>query len=251
VALSADSSTALVGASSKTIGANAQQGAAYNFDFYPQRCVAGSFDNGTVCTFCAPGSYQPSSGQSSCFQAPAGFYVAVSGATQATPAPAGSFVGSPGASSYSSCPAGTLQPASGQSACVAIPKAANSIVYDPLNLLHLYAGIDNAGVYYSTDGGAIWLAAAIQPTNNRIKALLLKPGAASKQFAATYGGGVFASSDSGVSWTACVGNPANLNVVSLGIDANGKLYAGTEAGVFTSADGCATAWTALNTGLPL
>jgi photosystem II stability/assembly factor-like uncharacterized protein len=152
--------------------------------------------------------------------------------------------------SCTACAAGTLQPASGQSACVAIPKAANSVAYDPLNLLHLFAGIDNAGIYFSADGGTTWTAATTQPANNRVKALVLKPGDASKQFAATYGGGVFTSADSGLTWTACASNPANLNVVSLTIDATGKLYAGSEAGVFTSADGCATAWTALNRGLP-
>ena len=51
-------------------------------------------------------------------------------------------------------------------------------------------------------------------------------------------------------WTAC-GNTdlTNLNVVSLTVDANGKLYAGTEAGVFVSSDNCAT-WAAMNNGLP-
>ena len=68
-------------------------------------------------------------------------------------------------------------------------------------------------------------------------------------FVATYGGGMFQSADSGANWTACAGQPANLNLLSLVGDASGKLYAGSEAGVFASADGC-TSWTPLNNGLP-
>jgi ligand-binding sensor domain-containing protein len=124
------------------------------------------------------------------------------------------------------------------------------VVYDPANLLKLYAGIDNAGIYFSVDGGATWTSATIQPANNRIKALVLKPGDSTTLFAATYGGGVFTSSNSAVTWGTCSNSSlTNLNVVSLAMDVTGKLYAGTEAGVFVSTDNCAS-WTAVNSGLP-
>jgi len=67
-------------------------------------------------------------------------------------------------------------------------------------------------------------------------------------YAGTYGGGVYRTADAGASWSAC-GALSNVNVVSLAIDGNGKVYAGTEAGVYVSGDSCAT-WSALNTGLP-
>ena len=61
---------------------------------------------------------------------------------------------------------------------------------------------------------------------------------------------MFKSSDSVDTWNACgTSGLSNLNVVSLSIDANGKLYAGTEAGVFVSSDKCAT-WAAMSNGLP-
>ena len=61
---------------------------------------------------------------------------------------------------------------------------------------------------------------------------------------------MFSSGDSGVTWVACTNtNLANQNLKSLVIDGSGKLYAGSEAGVFTSIDGCGT-WTAMNSGLP-
>jgi hypothetical protein len=69
-------------------------------------------------------------------------------------------------------------------------------------------------------------------------------------YAATHGGGVFKTADGGSNWTACAtANMTNLNVISLALDAGGKLYAGTEAGVFVSTDSCAT-WTAMSNGLP-
>jgi hypothetical protein len=127
--------------------------------------------------------------------------------------------------------------------------AASSIVIDSVTPTTLYAGLDGAGVYRSSDSGANWSPATTQPDNKRIKALVIKPGDSAKQFAATYGGGVFKSSDGGDNWSDCTTQPTNLNLLSMTINATGKLYAGTEGGVFVSTDNCTT-WNALNTGLP-
>jgi photosystem II stability/assembly factor-like uncharacterized protein len=125
-----------------------------------------------------------------------------------------------------------------------------TIAIDPATPATLYAGLDGGGIYNSSDGGGNWSPATTQPANLRVKALVIKPGDGTKLFASTYGGGVFKSSDGGDNWSACTNtNLTNLNVVSLTIDSSGKLYAGTEAGVFVSADGCGT-WTAINGGLP-
>ncbi len=131
------------------------------------------------------------------------------------------------------------------------------IVIDPVTPTTLYAGLDDGGVYKSINSGGTWNVATTPPTNTRVKALVIKPGNSTKLYAATYGGGVFKSinnsgdpANNGMDWGAC-GNTdlTNLNVVSLTIDANGKLYAGTEAGVFTSSDNCDN-WTEMNNGLP-
>ena len=125
-----------------------------------------------------------------------------------------------------------------------------AIVIDPADVAKLYAGLDGAGVFKSIDNGATWTAAATQPANKRIKALAINKSDSTKLYAATYGGGVFKSVNSGADWSACANtNLTNLNIVSLTIDTTGKLYAGTEAGVFVSADACGT-WTAMNSGLP-
>jgi len=127
---------------------------------------------------------------------------------------------------------------------------AESIVIDPSNNQNLYSGIDGAGIYKSANAGAGWKAATTQPSNTRVKAVVITSTDVTKLYAATYGGGIFKSIDSGDTWTVCANtNLANLNVVSLTTDAAGKLYAGTEAGIFVSNDGCSN-WTAMNSGLP-
>lgn len=215
-------------------------------------CGAGQFDSGGACSPCLPGSYQATGLNGACIPAPAGTYVSGSGATSPTNCAAGTYQDQTGQTSCQNCPAGTYQLATGQSSCLTIPKAATSIVIDPTTTpATLYAGIDTAGVNKNTDN-TNWNPANGTPPNNltnlRVKALARS--ASGILFAATYGGGVFKTSDGGTTWDACnTANLTNLNVVSLTIDANGKLYAGTEAGVFTSTNGCAS-WTAMNTGLP-
>jgi ligand-binding sensor domain-containing protein len=59
---------------------------------------------------------------------------------------------------------------------------------------------------------------------------------------------VYKSTDSGATWTSCAAL-SNANVRTLTLDNAGKLYAGTEAGVFVSADACAS-WAAMSAGLP-
>jgi hypothetical protein len=126
----------------------------------------------------------------------------------------------------------------------------SSILIDPITPANVFAGLDGAGIYYSADSGGSWSIASLSPVNTRIKALAITPGDSTKLFAATYGGGVYKSTDSGASWSACANTGlTNTNVLSLVISPAKTLYAGTEAGVFTSTDNC-NSWAAQNTGLP-
>jgi hypothetical protein len=124
-----------------------------------------------------------------------------------------------------------------------------AILVDPAAGANLLAGFDGSGVFLSADGGASWTAATTQPTSLRVRALLRSASDNATIYAGSYGAGVFKSTDGGDNWAACAAQPTNLNVLSLARDAVGKFYAGTEGGVFVSADGCAS-WTAINTGLP-
>jgi hypothetical protein len=127
----------------------------------------------------------------------------------------------------------------------------SKVVIDPTTPSTLYAALDGAGVYRSSNSGTLWAAATTQPGNLRVKALVIKPGAPATLFAATYGGGVFKSGDSGQNWTACTSQPSNQNVLTLTMDAATppKLYAASEGGVFVSSNDCAS-WAAMNAGLP-
>jgi len=215
-------------------------------------CGAGQYDNGSACLPCPVGTYQSEFNfKQSCTPAPAGTFVTVPGAAAPTVCPSGTFQGLTGQMSCLPCPAGTSQPATGQTACLAIPKTATSILSDPSTApATLYAAIDTAGVYKSSNGSS-WSAANGTPPNSlgnlRVKALVRSSGGV--LYAATYGGGVFKSATAAADWSACATQPSNLNVVSLLIDANGRLFAGTEAGIYASTDGCGT-WNAMNGGLP-
>jgi hypothetical protein len=139
---------------------------------------------------------------------------------------------------------------SAQGTLVVMIPVVTAFVVDPAAPASVYAGIDGAGVYKSSDSGASWLAATTQPANLRIKALVIKPGGPAKLYAASYGGGIFKSIDSGVTWNACANTAlGSLNAVSLAIDPSGKLYAGTGAGIFISSD--CSSWSAVNSGLPV
>jgi photosystem II stability/assembly factor-like uncharacterized protein len=123
-----------------------------------------------------------------------------------------------------------------------------ALAIDPAAPARLYAGLDCAGIFRSSGSGASWLPAATQPTNKKIKALAVANGDGARLYAATYGSGIVTSTDSGATWRACANSGmTNLNVVSLLID-EGKLYAGTERGLFISDDNCASWATILGKG---
>jgi len=129
-------------------------------------------------------------------------------------------------------------------------RPATAIAVDPVSASTVYAGIDNAGIYRTTNSGGSWSPATNQPSNLHIRALVIHPVTHSTLYTGTYGDGVFRSTDSGVNWETCANTGlANRNVLTLVSDSSGQLYAGTEGGVYTSTDGCDT-WYAVNGGLP-
>ncbi|EFO60934.1 CEGP1 protein [Giardia lamblia P15] len=85
-------------------------------------CPAGTAsETGLACTPCAPGTYQPSSGSSTCFRCSAGQYQTNSGKTSCLPCPVGSYQGLQGAETCTLCPYGQYQPGQGQVACIRCP----------------------------------------------------------------------------------------------------------------------------------
>jgi hypothetical protein len=126
--------------------------------------------------------------------------------------------------------------------------SADNIVIHPTTPSTLYAGLRGAGVYRSADSGANWALTAGQPASTNITALLINKNDPTMLYAGAYGAGVYKSTDSGATWTACA-ELSNMNVRTLTLDNAGKVYVGTEAGVFLSVDACSS-WAAMSSGLP-
>lgn len=135
------------------------------------------------------------------------------------------------------------------------PGVFNSVLIDPKESPHYYAGLDagdspDSGVYESKDGGETWQALP-GLRGSRIEALAISPINASTLAAGT-SKGVFISTDRGATWrrlssatdvemqdiTALAFDPADTNV----------LYAGTPHLPWKTTDGGAT-WHSISTGL--
>jgi photosystem II stability/assembly factor-like uncharacterized protein len=135
------------------------------------------------------------------------------------------------------------------------PGVVNSVLIDPKESPHYYAGLDagdsrDSGVYESKDGGETWQALA-GIRGSRIESLALSP-VNSATLAAGTSKGVFVSTDAGATWrrispendvemqdiTALAFDPADANV----------LYAGTPHLPWKTSDGGAT-WHSISAGL--
>jgi photosystem II stability/assembly factor-like uncharacterized protein len=135
------------------------------------------------------------------------------------------------------------------------PGVFNSVLIDPKESPHYYAGLDagdsqDSGVYESKDGGETWQALP-GLHGSRIEALAVSPISTSTLAAGT-SKGVFVSNDRGATWrrissatdvemqdiTALAFDPADANV----------LYAGTPHLPWKTTDGGAT-WHSISTGL--
>jgi hypothetical protein len=129
----------------------------------------------------------------------------------------------------------------------------SAIVIDPVTSSTLYAGLDGAGVYASTDSSGNWTSISTAGlTNLNVRALAIQN--SSTLFAATYDGGVFKGTKASGNWSWAVCDTgaslsAAVRLRSLIVDSAGNLYAGSETGVFKNTSACG-AWTAQNTGMP-
>jgi hypothetical protein len=105
---------------------------------------------------------------------------------------------------------------------------------------NLYASIwfypQNEGLYRSTDGGTVWLAAGYSvPSGNNIFSIAVKPGSPNYSIFLGTRDGVVRSTNSGSSFqSANNGIPVNSWVRDLEIDSSGIIAAATTNGLFTS-----------------
>ena len=116
-------------------------------------------------------------------------------------------------------------------ATLGLPAArVHDLIVHPTSSATLYAALDKAGVFKTTDGGGHWAAANAGLPNLDVRALAINPTNPEQVYAGTFGAGVFRSSDGGQSWLTFNPGLTNLKVQSLAFDPGGALYAGTQGG---------------------
>jgi hypothetical protein len=110
-----------------------------------------------------------------------------------------------------------------------------ALAIDPQSPDTLYAGIEEHGVYKSTNGGASWAVVNTGLTDMRILSLAAAPSTPVTLYAGTYFG-VFKSIDGGASWSESNVGLTDTTVTALAVDKTtpATLYAGTGSGVFKS-----------------
>jgi len=129
-----------------------------------------------------------------------------------------------------------------------------SVVVNPLNPNVLYAGATGGGFYKSTDGGATFSRLTQGLSRYNISTIAINPSFATVLYAGTYGDHIYRSVDGARSWMLLsdglsdnVGTQA-INALVMDPQAPEVLYAGTNHGVYKSADGGGQ-WKAVNMGI--
>jgi photosystem II stability/assembly factor-like uncharacterized protein len=127
-----------------------------------------------------------------------------------------------------------------------------ALALDPKVPGRIYAGSINAGAHRSDDGGLTW-SRIDDPANGffnaNVQSIKVDPADSSRVLIGMWRAGVFRTTDGGVSWTLSNQGLNALSVGAVAIDpeAPGIVYAGTEYGVWKSADDGAT-WSPRPTG---
>jgi photosystem II stability/assembly factor-like uncharacterized protein len=138
------------------------------------------------------------------------------------------------------------------------PVTVFAVAIHPEVLDIVYAGT-SAGVFKSTDAGAIWIAARTRQTADAdgrvvVPTLAIDPQNPDTVYAADTYTGILKTTDAGATWTAVnpelrLATPTDVLALRINPQDPATIYAGTDAGVFTTTDAGAN-WSAVNAGLP-
>ena len=100
----------------------------------------------------------------------------------------------------------------------------------------IYVGTDTHGVYKSTSGGLSWQSANVGLTSTAISSLVIHPANPQIVAAGSFDEGTFRSTNGGGSWTSTPIGNAIVWSLSTGATNPPVFYAGTDGGVYRSAD---------------
>src|SRR5581483_9238317 len=130
-----------------------------------------------------------------------------------------------------------------------LPGSAHGTVFglavDPTNTNNVVAGDSAGAIYRSADAGTSWT--RVYAGKGRVLTITFDPLAPSVLLAGTLNGGAVMSKDSGAHWSATSGlESRSVNAVAFARDV---MFAATDHGVYTSADGARWSASALNSGV--
>lgn len=127
----------------------------------------------------------------------------------------------------------------------------SDVVFDPSDPDIRYALTLGSGIFKSTDGGGLWSGIFVDEQAQVATSLLIDPRNPDILLLATLGGGIFRSENGGDSWvssSAGLGTP-NVRVLRRDPLDPDRIYAGTDQGIFLSADN-GVFWLEFGDGLP-
>lgn len=123
------------------------------------------------------------------------------------------------------------------------------LAVDPFDNAILYAGVENGGVYISTDSGGRWKKAGSEFANSSVYALAVDPTIPGTVYAGTWFQGVYKSTDHGLTWAPT--GTTDTRIADLVIEPVNPttIYAATSgSGVIKSTDS-GESWNEANFGL--
>ena len=107
---------------------------------------------------------------------------------------------------------------------------------------NLFAGVDNGGVFLSSNNGTNWVSINNGLTDTRVRCLAISD---TNIFAGTEESGVFHSVNNGAIWTPCNDGLTDLMINALAVSGT-NIFAGTNSGIFLSTNN-GTNWKDLST----
>jgi len=134
----------------------------------------------------------------------------------------------------------------------------NTVTIAPTNPSIIYVGTDAGDIYVSTDAGATWNQRDIPADHDSVEKIVVDPADPMTAYAVrgTFNSGgntghVFKTANAGATWTDVSGNLPDLPAHTFAVDdrRGGRIYVGTDRGVYESSDG-GTTWSTFKVGLP-